>query len=94
MKTKKTKTAIRKTRGAVTRKDPNEQTIYLVRQHDVNETYWGIYASLEDACFDNPGTVDVYQATPKRIGKYKNVATLVGAAQNKKRIGKEMRQWQ
>ena len=68
--------------------------IYLVWNDEDEEAenhYWEQYYSLEDAVGEHPNK-DIFEATPKNLGKFKiqtSVVALLTPAKGKKKVGKK-----
>ncbi len=50
-----------------------KEKVFLVWQDGVDQQFWNQYESLEDAVSDNQ-EVEIYEAIPKLLGKFKVVA--------------------
>lgn len=64
-----------------------QNKVYLVWADGEDEQYWNQFDSLEEAVTYEGGSapVEVYVATPKRIGRFKRKHVLIRVKNRKKR---------
>jgi hypothetical protein len=66
--------------------------LYLVwcqeQEDDVDSGFWNQYTSLEDAVSTEGDSVEVFIATPKRLGKFKRAVKTIRIKTRKKKVKK------